>query len=98
MTSSAIRLDDTFKAWADEQPTSCSCLYCDWCFEGSAGECRAAHVAHRLESHPELKPKRRRRTNLARFTKSRPDDYQEGAVKHAAEIRALWAKRESEAA
>lgn len=45
----------------DAVPTSTSCLFCDWSFEGTAGECRDAAAAHRDKAHPDAQNRLGRR-------------------------------------
>lgn len=37
------------------------CGFCDWTLEGTVANTRQAHHQHRLEQHPELQPKPRRK-------------------------------------
>ena len=39
------------------------CAHCDWTVEGPMGETSAAHLAHRLSEHPEIRPPARRQRN-----------------------------------
>jgi hypothetical protein len=52
------------QAWCDAQPAVTVCAWCDWTFEGSAGDGRDAFVAHRSEAHPDWKPRRVRKRLL----------------------------------
>jgi hypothetical protein len=48
--------------WADSQVTTSACAFCDWTFEGTAGEGRERALEHRRAEHPEAcvrKPRRR---------------------------------------
>jgi hypothetical protein len=49
------------------------CAFCDWIWEGTAAECRTEATAHRLQTHPEIIPKRLSRTRVALHTFQRPD-------------------------
>ena len=50
---------EAFEAQMGALPVTQRCLWCDWIYEGTALEGRTVAVAHRLEAHPEIKPKRR---------------------------------------
>jgi len=56
----------------DALPVKQSCLFCTWIYEGTAVDGRTEAIAHRLEVHPEIKPKRRPPTrNLQSFRQPR---------------------------
>jgi hypothetical protein len=45
----------------DARPVTSYCLWCDWTFDGTAGEGRRAFEEHRYLSHPEIPYGKRRR-------------------------------------
>jgi hypothetical protein len=62
----------------DSQPVTQKCMHCAWEWQGSALEGRTIALTHRLEAHPDMKP-RRRRHYRATFNPSfqlHPEDHQ----------------------
>jgi hypothetical protein len=51
---------ETFERGMELLPLVARCLFCEWEWEGAVLEGRERALNHRLEIHPELKPKRRR--------------------------------------
>ena len=78
--------------WLDSQPTSTSCLFCDWTFDGTAAECRDAAAAHREQSHPDAQNRlgRRRGKSVGAWRK----EAGETASAERAEANRLRAERE----
>lgn len=90
-----MRADDA--AARDNKLTVTACAFCDWTVTGTAAEGRKHAAEHRAREHPEVKPIRRKQSHKNRWSHGQDDFHQEGLA-HAAEVAAMWAKRESEAA
>lgn len=84
------------RAITDQAPTTTSCAFCDWRYEGTAHEGRELAKGHRRVVHPEIKPARRRRGSLSKFQGRQPDFQKEGLAA-AAEVAAMIARRENAA-
>jgi hypothetical protein len=71
------------------------CAFCPWTYEGTALEGRELAKGHRRVNHPELKPVRRKRQSLQRWTNKQEDFREEGLAK--AKVVAASLKRLEEA-
>jgi len=60
----------------DAAPMSTSCAFCDWTFEGTAGECRDEASAHRETAHPDAQNRvgRRRGQSIGAWRRDETDD------------------------
>lgn len=78
----------------DAAPMSTACAFCDWAFEGTAGECRDAAAAHRERAHPDAQNRlgRPRMRQVPRHLRTDAENEQ-GALA-AAEARRVRAERE----
>lgn len=54
-------IDAEAQAWADAQPILTLCGFCDWRYEGTAADGRAAAAVHRAEQHPDAVKTRRKK-------------------------------------
>jgi hypothetical protein len=73
---SATELREAEIAVFDSLPVTQKCMFCCWEWHGSALEGRTIALTHRLEAHPDVKPKRRRH-NRSTFNPSfqlKPED------------------------
>jgi hypothetical protein len=70
-------LRDEEAAVFDSQPVTQRCMHCAWEWQGSALEGRTIAVTHRLEAHPDVRPKRRRhyRAGFNPSFQLHPDDW-----------------------
>jgi hypothetical protein len=73
------------EASRDNATMRTACAWCSWKFEGTAAECRSEATAHRLQDHPEIIPKRLRRTRnaLHTFRTLELDDEDKTAIEQA---------------
>jgi hypothetical protein len=74
---SAAEMRAEQQAAIDNAPTITRCL-CGWTYEGTALEGRELAKGHRRAHHPEIKPARRRRQSLQRWTNKQEDFRLEG--------------------
>ena len=59
---------EEFEAAIDLLPVRERCLWCDWSWDGMAGEGRTEAIRHRLSAHPEVQPSvRKHGRNLRSF-------------------------------
>jgi hypothetical protein len=65
----------------DNMPTTTRCALCNWVYEGTAYEGRELAKGHRRVHHPEIKPVRRKRQSLQRWTNKQEDFREEGLAK-----------------
>ena len=47
------------------QTVTVRCLFCPWTYVCCAGEASTIATSHRLEQHPDLRPRRRRKTRIS---------------------------------
>jgi hypothetical protein len=74
---SAADMKSEQQAAIDNAPTITRCV-CGWTYEGTALEGRELAKGHRRVHHPEIKPVRRRRQSLQRWTNKQEEFRQEG--------------------
>lgn len=86
----AQRLREVEQALQDAVPTFTCCAFCpDWSYSGTAADGREAALRHRLESHPEIIPSRRRPTNhLVRFRQPVLDPEERALIEYERQRRA----------
>lgn len=92
--SALIRAEE--RATQDATVLTTACAFCPWTHTGPAADGRARALAHRLADHPDLKPAKRRRSNIRRFNVS-DDAWREGGLAQAAEVAKMHARREAAA-
>ena len=88
MDAKAFRASE--EASRDNALMKTGCLLCDWGYEGTAADCRTEATAHRLQAHPEIIPKRFRKTRVALHTFQRPnlDEEDRSDIEHERQRRA----------
>lgn len=85
------------RADEDARPVLTRCAFCSWwVFDGTAAEGRVEAAGHRADKHPDIKPVRRRRNRLQRFSHG-DDSFRQEGLERAAEVAALHARREAAA-
>jgi hypothetical protein len=92
---SAAEMREAQQTNLDNMPTTTRCALCNWVYEGTALEGRELAKGHRRVHHPELKPVRRKRQSLQRWTNKQEDFREEGLAK--AKVVAASLKRLEEA-
>jgi hypothetical protein len=78
---SAAEMKEEARRNMDAQPIITRCAFCKWEYEGTAREGRELAKGHRRVHHPEIKPVRRKRQSLQRWTNKQEDFREEGLAK-----------------
>lgn len=83
--------------WRDKinaRPLVTRCGFCRWTHVGTASEGRDAYHQHRTERHPEVKPRRIRRSSLNRFVGRDADkSFRDDGVANAAKVAEMHARK-----
>lgn len=94
------QIDADLRDWSQLQPTRTACAFCDWSFEGTAIDGRAAFLEHRESAHPEMKVSRKRKRpqvkGVVAMAPVKDDLAQRHGRARAAEIAALHERRATE--
>jgi hypothetical protein len=90
---SAKEMRAEHQAHIDASPIITRCAFCKWTYQGTALEGRELAKGHRRVAHPEVKPARRRRGSLGRWT-SKQEEFREEGLARAKVVAASLAKLE----
>lgn len=95
--NSVARMRADEEAFRDNAILTTSCAFCKWSYEGTALEGRELAKGHRRAEHPELKPAKRQRSSLQRFSGQKQSEWRRDGLANAAEVAAMIRRREEAA-
>lgn len=92
----AATIREETRANLDATVLTTACAFCPWTHTGPAAQGRARALAHRQADHPDLKPAKRRRSNIRRFRVTE-DSWRAEGLENASEVAAMHKRREAAA-
>lgn len=93
----AAEIRAAHQAACDQAELTTLCAFCPWTYTGTALQGRQLAEDHRRRKHPDLKPAKRRRSNIRRFNVS-DDQWREGGLANAEAVAEMHRRREGRAA